>query len=122
MFLIIKSKPRPADNDGGVCVQPTEPMNSGADWGKKQSRLRKKLGLVRLEPYRLSPAAVQLERGRRCSRRWRRSAKVVVFSVELDYFFADHRKHPSLAVVFHAARLRFPEAPGRRDPRFISRA
>jgi quercetin dioxygenase-like cupin family protein len=42
----------------------------------------------------------------------------MVFSVELDYFFADHRKHRALAIVRGAARLRFPEAPGRRDPAF----
>jgi mannose-6-phosphate isomerase-like protein (cupin superfamily) len=42
----------------------------------------------------------------------------MVFSVDLDYFFADHRKHRALAIVRQAERLRFPESPGRRDPSF----
>jgi quercetin dioxygenase-like cupin family protein len=42
----------------------------------------------------------------------------MVFSVDLDYFFADHRKHRALAIVRRVDRLRFPEEPGRRDPAF----
>lgn len=39
-------------------------------------------------------------------------------SVDLDYFFADDRKHRPFAIVRRAARQRFPEVPGRRDPAY----
>ena len=42
----------------------------------------------------------------------------MVFSVDLDHFFADHRKRRAFAIVRHAARQRFPEAAGRRDPAY----
>ena len=43
----------------------------------------------------------------------------MVFSVELDYFFADHRKHPALARRPHAPRAcAFPRRPAGRDPAF----
>jgi transcriptional regulator with XRE-family HTH domain len=83
-------------------------------------RLRKKLGLVELGRHTgLSPALLsKLERGRMFPTLATLLRIAMVFSVELDYFFADHRKHRALAVVRRAARLRFPEAPGRRDPAF----
>ncbi len=83
-------------------------------------RLRKKLGLVELGRHTgLSPALLsKLERGRMFPTLATLLRIAMVFSVELDYFFADHRKHRALAIVRRAARLRFPEAPGRRDPAF----
>jgi len=83
-------------------------------------RLRKKLGLVELGRHTgLSPALLsKLERGKMFPTLATLLRIAMVFSVELDYFFADHRKHRALAIVRRAARLRFPEAPGRRDPAF----
>jgi transcriptional regulator with XRE-family HTH domain len=61
----------------------------------------------------LSPALLsKLERGKMFP------TLQTLLRIDLDYFFADHRKHRALAVVRRAARLRFPEAPGRRDPTF----
>jgi len=83
-------------------------------------RLRKKLGLVELGRHTgLSPALLsKLERGKMFPTLATLLRIAMVFSVELDYFFADHRKHRALAIVRRDARLRFPEAPGRRDPAF----
>ena len=83
-------------------------------------RLKKKLGLVDLGRHTgLSPALLsKLERGKMFPTLQTLLRIAMVFSVDLDYFFADHRKHRALAVVRRAARLRFPEAPGRRDPTF----
>ena len=83
-------------------------------------RLRKKLGLVELGRHTgLSPALLsKLERGRMFPTLATLLRIAMVFSVELDYFFADHRKHRALAIVRRAARLRFPEAPGLRDPAY----
>ena len=83
-------------------------------------RLRKKLGLVELGRHTgLSPALLsKLERGKMFPTLATLLRIAMVFSVELDYFFADHRKHRALAIVRRAARLRFPEAPGRRDPAY----
>jgi transcriptional regulator with XRE-family HTH domain len=83
-------------------------------------RLRKKLGLVELGRHTgLSPALLsKLERGKMFPTLATLLRIAMVFSVELDYFFADHRKHRALAIVRRAARLRFPEAPGLRDPAY----
>ncbi len=80
-------------------------------------RLKKKLGLVELGRHTgLSPALLsKLERGKMFPTLPTLLRIAKVFSVDLDYFFADHRKHRALAVVPRAARQRFPEAPGRRD-------
>lgn len=86
----------------------------------KALRLRKKLGLVELGRHTgLSPALLsKLERGRMFPTLKTLLRIAMVFSVDLDYFFADHRKHRALAIVRRAGRLRFPEAPGRRDSAF----
>ena len=83
-------------------------------------RLRKKLGLVELGRHTgLSPALLsKLERGKMFPTLATLLRIAMVFSVELDYFFADHRKHRALAIVRRASRLRFPEASGKRDPAF----
>jgi transcriptional regulator with XRE-family HTH domain len=83
-------------------------------------RLRKKLGLVELGRHTgLSPALLsKLERGKMFPTLATLLRIAMVFSVELDHFFTDHRKHRALAIVRAASRLRFPEAAGRRDPAF----
>lgn len=89
--------------------------------GKLRSlRLKKKLGLVELGRHTgLSPALLsKLERGKMFPTLPTLLRIAMVFNVDLDYFFADHRKHRALAVVRRAARQRFPDAPGRRDPAY----
>ena len=83
-------------------------------------RLRKKLGLVDLGRHTgLSPALLsKLERGKMFPTLQTLLRIGMVFSVDLDYFFSDHRKRRALAIVRRAERLRFPEEPGRRDPAF----
>ena len=83
-------------------------------------RLKKKLGLVELGRHTgLSPALLsKLERGKMFPTLPTLLRIAMVFSVDLDYFFADHRKHRAFAIVRSAARLRFPEALGRRDPAY----
>ena len=83
-------------------------------------RLKKKLGLVELGRHTgLSTALLsKLERGKMFPTLPTLLRIALVFSVDLDYFFADHRKHRALAVVRRAARQRFPEASGRRDPAY----
>ena len=83
-------------------------------------RLKKKLGLVELGKHTgLSPALLsKLERNKMCPTLPTLLRIAMVFSVDLDYFFADHRKHRVLAIVRRAARQRFPEVPGVRDPAF----
>jgi transcriptional regulator with XRE-family HTH domain len=83
-------------------------------------RLKKKLGLVELGRHTgLSPALLsKLERGKMFPTLQTLLRIAMVFSVDLDYFFADHRKHRAFAIVRRSARLRFPEAPGRRDPAY----
>ena len=83
-------------------------------------RLKKKLGLVELGRHTgLSPALLsKLERGKMFPTLPTLLRIAMVFSVDLDYFFADHRKHRAFAIVRRAERLRFPEAPGRRDPAY----
>lgn len=83
-------------------------------------RLKKKLGLVDLGRHTgLSPALLsKLERGKMFPTLATLLRIAMVFSVDLDYFFVDHRKHRALAVVRRTTRQRFPEAAGRRDPAF----
>jgi transcriptional regulator with XRE-family HTH domain len=83
-------------------------------------RLKKKLGLVELGRHTgLSPALLsKLERGKMFPTLGTLLRIAMVFSVDLDYFFGDHRKHRALAIVRRAARQRFPEAAGRRDPSY----
>jgi transcriptional regulator with XRE-family HTH domain len=83
-------------------------------------RLRKKLGLVELGRHTgLSPALLsKLERDKMFPTLPTLLRIAMVFSVDLDYFFVDHRKRRALAIVRRAARQRFPEAAGRRDPAY----
>lgn len=83
-------------------------------------RLRKKLGLVELGRHTgLSPALLsKLERDRMFPTLQTLLRIAMVFNVELDYFFSDHRKRRVCAVVRRDARQRFPESPDRRDPAY----
>ena len=83
-------------------------------------RLKKKLGLVDLGRHTgLSPGLLsKLERGRMFPTLPTLLRIAMVFGVDLDYFFADHRKYRALAIVRQAERQRFPEAPGLRDPAY----
>jgi transcriptional regulator with XRE-family HTH domain len=83
-------------------------------------RLKKKLGLVELGRHTgLSPALLsKLERNKMFPTLPTLLRISMVFNVDLDYFFADHRKHRVLTVVRRAVRQRFPEVPGVRDPAF----
>lgn len=83
-------------------------------------RLRKKLGLVALGRHAGLSAALlsKLERGKMFPTLPTLLRIAMVFSVDLEYFFADHRKHRPFAIVRRAARQRFPEVPGRRDPAY----
>jgi transcriptional regulator with XRE-family HTH domain len=76
-------------------------------------RLRKKLGLVELGRHTgLSPALLsKLERHKMIPTLPTLLRIAMVFNVELDYFFADHRKRRVCAVVRKDARQSFPEAP-----------
>ncbi len=81
-------------------------------------RLKKKLGLVELGRHTgLSPALLsKLERGKMFPTLPTLLRIAMVFGVDLDFFFADHRKHRALAIVRRVERQRFPEAPGLSDP------
>jgi len=83
-------------------------------------RLKKKLGLVQLGQHTgLSPALLsKLERGKMFPTLATLLRIAMVFNVDLDYFFADHRKRRALAVVRRGARQRFPESVGSRDPAY----
>jgi transcriptional regulator with XRE-family HTH domain len=80
-------------------------------------RLRKKLGLVELGRHTgLSPALLsKLERDKMIPTLPTLLRIAMVFNVELDYFFADHRKRRVCAVIRKDARQSFPESPDRRD-------
>jgi transcriptional regulator with XRE-family HTH domain len=83
-------------------------------------RLRKKLGLVELGRHTgLSPGLLsKLERDKMTPTLPTLLRIAMVFNVELDYFFADHRKRRVCAVVRRTARQRFPEAPGVAAPAY----
>lgn len=83
-------------------------------------RLKKKLGLVELGRHTgLSPALLsKLERDRMFPTLPTLLRIAMVFNVELDYFFADHRKRRVCAVVRRAERRSFPESADRRDPSY----
>lgn len=76
-------------------------------------RLRKKMGLVELGKHTgLSPALLsKVERGRLFPTLPTLLRISLVFGVGLEYFFADARDKPVLAVVRKADRVRFPEHP-----------
>jgi transcriptional regulator with XRE-family HTH domain len=83
-------------------------------------RLRKKLGLVELGRHTgLSPALLsKLERDKMIPTLPTLLRIAMVFNVELDYFFADHRKRRVCVVVPKESRQSFPESPDRRDPAY----
>jgi len=80
-------------------------------------RLRKKLGLVELGRHTgLSPALLsKLERDKMIPTLPTLLRIAMVFSVELDHFFADHRKRRVCAVIRKESRQSFPESPDGRD-------
>jgi transcriptional regulator with XRE-family HTH domain len=84
-------------------------------------RLRRKLGLVQLGQHTgLSPALLsKLERGKLFPTLPTLLRIALVFSVGLEYFFSDERKHHALGVVRKKERMRFPEKPGVPDPAYI---
>ena len=77
-------------------------------------RLKKSMGLVELGKHTgLSPAMLsKLECGRLFPTLPTLLRIAMVFSVGLDYFFADERKRRVVAVVRKKERVRFPERPG----------
>ncbi len=83
-------------------------------------RLRKKLGLVELGRHTgLSPALLsKLERGKMFPTLQTLLRISMVFSLDLDYFFSDHRKRRALTIVRRNERQRFPDAAANRDPSY----
>lgn len=77
-------------------------------------RLKKKMGLVELGQHTgLSPALLsKLERGRLFPTLPTLLRIAMVFSVDLQYFFAGPRERPVVAVVRRKDRVRLPDAPG----------
>src|ERR671911_1670173 len=80
-------------------------------------RLKKKMGLVELGKHTgLSPAMLsKVERGQLFPTLPTLLRIALVFSVGLDYFFSGSREKPTVGVVRHHDRLRFPEKAGARD-------
>lgn len=83
-------------------------------------RLRRKMGLVELSKHSgLSPALLsKLEHGKLYPTLPTLSRIAMVFSVGLEYFFADERQRHTFAIARKNERLRFPEAPGTRELAF----
>lgn len=81
-------------------------------------RLRKKMGLVELGQHTgLSPALLsKLERGKMFPTLPTLLRFAMVFSVDLEYFFVDHRKLPALTIIRRSSRQQFPEGPELPDP------
>lgn len=77
-------------------------------------RLKKKMGLVELGQHTgLSPALLsKLERGRLFPTLPTLLRIAMVFSVDLQYFFAGPRERPVVAVVRGKDRVRLPDTPG----------
>jgi len=80
-------------------------------------RLKKKMGLVELGKHTgLSPALLsKLERSKLFPTLPTLLRIALVFSVGLDYFFADERKRYVVGVVRKKDRKRFPDRPGTAD-------
>ncbi|HVO57636.1 MAG TPA: cupin domain-containing protein [Dongiaceae bacterium] len=83
-------------------------------------RLRRKMGLVELSRHSgLSPALLsKLEHGKLYPTLPTLSRIALVFSVGLEYFFADEKKQHTFALARKQERLRFPEAPGVKELAF----
>jgi transcriptional regulator with XRE-family HTH domain len=81
-------------------------------------RLKKKMGLVELGRHTgLSPGLLsKIERGRIFPTLPTLLRIALVFSVDLEHFFAGRQDEPVRAVVRRADRLRFPDRPGTRHP------
>jgi transcriptional regulator with XRE-family HTH domain len=80
-------------------------------------RLKKKMGLVELGQHTgLSPALLsKLERGRLFPTLPTLLRIALVFSVDLEYFFAGPRERPIVAVVRRKDRIRLPDTPTGKD-------
>ena len=80
-------------------------------------RLKKSMGLVELGKHTGLSAALlsKLERGKLFPTLPTLLRIAMVFSVGLDFFFADERKRRVVAVVRKQERVRFPERPGTPD-------
>ena len=98
----------------------TELQGYGIGAKLRALRLRKKLGLVELGRHTgLSPALLsKLERDKMIPTLPTLLRIAMVFNVELDHFFADHRKRRICAVVRREDRQRFPESAERPDPSY----
>jgi transcriptional regulator with XRE-family HTH domain len=84
-------------------------------------RLKKKMGLVELGQHTgLSPALLsKLERGRLFPTLPTLLRIAMVFSVDLQYFFAGPRERPVVAVVRKKDRVRLPDLPATSHPNFF---
>lgn len=80
-------------------------------------RLKKKMGLVELGKHTgLSPALLsKLERGRLFPTLPTLLRIALVFSVDLNYFFAGPRERPVIAVVRRKDRIKLPDNPAGKD-------
>jgi transcriptional regulator with XRE-family HTH domain len=80
-------------------------------------RLKKSMGLVELGRHTGLSAALlsKLERGKLFPTLPTLLRIAMVFSVGLDFFFADERKRRVVALVRKQERVRFPERPGTPD-------
>ena len=83
-------------------------------------RLRRKMGLVELSKHTgLSPALLsKLEHGKLYPTLPTLTRIALVFSLGLEYFFADEKLRHTFALVRKQERLRFPEAPGMKELAF----
>ena len=83
-------------------------------------RLKKKMGLVELGRHTgLSPALLsKIERGRLFPTLPTLLRIALVFSVDLEFFFAGARERPLVAVVRKAQRVRLPDRSGARHVAF----
>jgi len=83
-------------------------------------RLGKGMGLVELGKHTGLSAGLlsKLERGKLFPTLPTLLRIAMVFSVGLDYFFTDDRRHRLVGIVRRADRVRFPERPGMRDVQY----
>jgi transcriptional regulator with XRE-family HTH domain len=83
-------------------------------------RLKKKIGLVDLGKHTgLSPALLsKIERGHLFPTLPTLLRIAMVFGVGLEYFFADAREKPLVAVTRKSERVELPDRPGARDAAF----
>ena len=99
----------------------TKGLNEYAIGGKVRAlRLKKKMGLVELGRHTGLSAAMlsKLERGKLFPTLPTLLRIAIVFSVGLEYFFADDQKRHVVAIVRRGERKRFPERSDGRDVSF----